>query len=504
MSTLISRTLLSFRKDPSEIFSTDHLMKDLKTRSARGGALTMMSQGGKMSLQICSTAVLARILVPADFGLIAMVAVFTGFVALFQDLGLSMATVQREKITHEQVSTLFWINVVLSVILAMIGVALSPLVAWFYGEPELVWITIAISSAFIFGGLGAQHMALLRRQMRFKAIAVAEISGNAFGVTIAIILAVMGAGYWALVAMSAATVFGISSLAFLMSGWVPGLPRRGSDVMPMIKYGGALTGTNMLTFINRQFDNVMIGAFWGAGALGLYAKAYGLLYQPIKQINGPLSSVAVTALSRLQDDHDRFRNYFRKGNQALMFIGMPIVGGCFVATEAIIAVMLGDQWDSAVPIFRYLAPAALVGTTYTATTWAYLALAQTGRQLKWRILDCTVTVIGIAIGVQYGAAGVALGFSIAVTVIRPFELWYCYRKMPLTLMDFVRAAWVPFTATMGTVAAMTFLWHGGEWVPNPFARMASELALFAVLYLVIVCVLPGGRQIFHNFKSLKR
>ena len=504
MSTQISRILLSFRRDPSEIFSTDHLMSDLKSRSARGGLITMASQGAKMALQICSVAVLARLLVPADFGLIAMVAVFTGFVALFQDLGLSMATVQRANITHEQVSTLFWINVVLSLILAMIGAALSPVVAWFYGEPELVWITIAVSSAFIFGGLGAQHVALLRRQMRFKAIAVAEISGNCLGVAVAIVLAFLGARYWALVAMTAATVFGISSLAFLMSGWIPGPPRRGSGVMPMIKYGGALTGTNILTFINRQFDNFMIGAFWGAGALGLYAKAYGLLYQPIKQINRPLSSVAVTALSRLQDDPPRFRNYFRKGNQGLMFVGMPIVGACFVATESIIAVMLGNQWGDAVPIFRYLAPAALIGTTYTATTWAYLALGQTGRQLKWRVLDCIVTVTAIAIGVQYGAAGVALGFSIAVTLLRPFEIWYCYKTTPLTLMDFVSAAWIPFTATMTCVLSMMFLWQGDAWIAQPFLRMAAEMSLFAAIYLAVVCVLPGGRQVFASVKAIKR
>lgn len=479
-------------------------MGDLKSRSARGGAVTIASQAAKMALQIGSVAVLARLLAPADFGLIAMVAVFTGFVALFQDLGLSMATVQRENITHEQVSTLFWINVVLSLILAIIGAALSPLVAWFYGEPALVWITIAISSSFIFGGLGAQHVALLRRQMRFKAVAVAEILGQLLGVVVAIILALMGASYWALVAMSAAAVFGTSLLAFLMNGWVPGLPRRGSGVMPMIKYGGALTGTNIFTFINRQFDNVMIGAFSGAAALGMYSKAYSLLYQPIKHINGPLSYVAVTALSRLQNDPVRFRSYFIKGNQGLMCIGMPIVGACFIATEAIIAVLLGDQWDAAVPIFRYLAPAALVGTTYTATAWAYLALGQTGRQFRWRFIDTAWTVTAILIGIQYGAPGVALAFSIAVTTLRPFELWYCYRTTPLSIRDFIGAAWIPFTATMAVVAAMTFLWQGEAWIGNAFVRLGVELSLFFILYLAIVCVLPGGRMMFQSIKALKR
>lgn len=504
MSTPLVNKLLPSRRDPAEIFSTEHLMGDLKTRSARGGAITIVSQGAKMGLQIGSVVVLARLLVPADFGLVAMVAVFTGFVGLFQDMGLSMATVQRQDITHKQVSTLFWINLLLSVLLALVGAALSPLVAWFYDEPELVWVTIVTSATFIFGGFGAQYVALLRRQMMFKTLAVAEIGGNLFGVLLAIVLAVLGTGYWALVAMAGGTVLGTSVIAFWTCGWIPGLPRRGSGVLPMIKYGSALTGTNVLTFINRQFDNVLIGKVSGAGPLGMYAKAYGLLYQPIKQISAPLSYVAVTALSRLQNEPDRFRNYFRKGNQGLMFVGMPVVGACFVATEAIIAVMLGEQWGDAVPIFRYLAPAALVGTTYTATTWAYLALGQTGRQLRWRVLDCAVTVTAISIGVQYGAEGVALGFSIAVILLRPFELWYCYSKTPLTLMDFVRSAWIPLVSTLAVASAMYFFWQGEAWIAQPLLRMFVELGIFGAAYIGLVCILPGGREVFKSLKALKK
>ncbi len=151
----------------NNFFDTEYLKADLKGRSVRGGAVTMAAQGIKFFLQIGSTVVLARLLTPEDFGLIAMVTAVTGFVMMFKDMGLSMATVQRAEIDHAQISTLFWINVVLSLAFMLLTATLAPAIAWFYSEPRLTWITLALAGAFIFSGFTVQHQALLRRQMNF-------------------------------------------------------------------------------------------------------------------------------------------------------------------------------------------------------------------------------------------------------------------------------------------------------------------------------------------------
>src|SRR5690606_19203223 len=166
-------------------FDTEHLTKHLRRRTMRGGAITVSSQGVKFALRLGSTAVLARLLTPADFGLIAMVTVVTGFVEMFKDAGLSMATIQRERITHAQVSTLFWINVALSALIMLLIAALAPAIAWFYGEPRLLPITLALSGTMIFGGLAVQHQALLRRQMQFGRLATIEITSMAAGIAAA-------------------------------------------------------------------------------------------------------------------------------------------------------------------------------------------------------------------------------------------------------------------------------------------------------------------------------
>src|SRR5580658_4638140 len=153
-------------------FKTEHLLTNLKSRTLSSGFVTATSQGIQFILTLASTMALARLLAPRDFGLLAMVSTVTSFLMVFRDAGLSLATVQREGITHAQVSNLFWINVAVSGFVTVLVAAVSPVIAWFYHEPRLVWITLALSINFLLAGLGVQHLALLTRQMRFKAIAV--------------------------------------------------------------------------------------------------------------------------------------------------------------------------------------------------------------------------------------------------------------------------------------------------------------------------------------------
>jgi len=163
----------------SDVLRTDHLHSDLKGRSVRGGLLTLVSQGAQFVMQTLSTVVLARLLVPADFGVVAMVTAVTGLASAFADFGLSEATIQRKEITHEQVSMLFWINVAIGLVLTLITAALGPVLAQFYREPRLVAITLLMSLNFLLGGLRVQPNALLKRQMRFSALAWRDIASYA-------------------------------------------------------------------------------------------------------------------------------------------------------------------------------------------------------------------------------------------------------------------------------------------------------------------------------------
>src|ERR1035437_1097688 len=247
-----------------DAFSTQHLHADLKGRSVRGGLLTLTSQGAQFLMQTIATVVLARLLVPADFGLVAMVTAITGLGQAFADFGLSEATIQHPEISHDQVSTLFWINVAIGLTLTSITAALAPVLAWFYREPRLTDITLLVSLTFLIGGLKVQHDALLRRQMRFSSLAIRDVTSYVLAVPVAITLAWRGFGYWALVALPLTLNFTVMALSWLMAGWTPGLPRRDAKVRSLIAFGGNVAVSYLIFNVNRSADSVLIGWYWGA------------------------------------------------------------------------------------------------------------------------------------------------------------------------------------------------------------------------------------------------
>jgi O-antigen/teichoic acid export membrane protein len=476
-------------------FRTDHLMAGLKSRSVRGGAVTLSSQAVKFVLQLGSTAVLARLLTPADFGLVAMVAAFTGFVSLFKDLGLSMATVQRAEITHEQVSTLFWINVALSIVLMGVAAGLAPTVAWFYGEPRLTWIMLAVAGTFVFGGLSAQHTALLRRQMRFTALAAIEIGAMAAGIAVAILMAWRNFGYWSLVGMGAASAASTVTLCWVLSGWRPGWPSRQSGVGAMVAFGSSLTASSVLNYFNRQFDNLIVGWSFGPTALGLYAKAYGLLALPISQINAPLAAVAMPALCRLQSEPQRYRNYYLTGIQAMVSVGMPLVAFAFICAEDLIVVILGPQWIGAALLFRLLAPAAFAGTFNVASGWAFLSLGRPNRMLLWRLISAPTTIIALFVGMQWGVQGVAVAVSIAFCIVQLPMIAHALVGSPIALRDLGGVLWRPAVSAAAAAALLHWISPWGESSATPIAaKLCMNLILYGLLYVGSSLVIPGGRS----------
>ncbi len=433
----------------NNFFNTEHLKADLKGRSVHGGAVTMAAQGVKFFFQMGSTMVLARLLTPQDFGLIAMVTVVTGFVMMFKDMGLSMATVQRAEINHGQISTLFWINVVLSIGVMLVIAALAPAIAWFYNEPRLTWITLALAGAFIFSGLTIQHQALLRRQMRFRSLAVVEIISILVGILAAIIAACYGAGYWSLVIMQLAGAIAGMIAVWVACGWRPGLPKRRSGVREMLAFGGNLTGFNFLNYFGRNADNLLIGKFWGSGSLGIYSKAYGLLMLPLQQIRQPITSVAIPTLSRLQDDPEQYRRYYYRAISTIAFITMPLVAMLAVLSEEIIRIVLGEQWTGAAIIFKILAVAAFRQPVTGTTGWVFISLGQTKRMMYWGLIAVPITVLSFLVGLPWGPVGVATSYTLCTLFALTVPgLLFAFRYSPISLAGFFKAVWRPATISL--------------------------------------------------------
>ncbi|MEM7230032.1 MAG: lipopolysaccharide biosynthesis protein [Planctomycetota bacterium] len=478
--------------------------RDLRGRTVRGGTFTMVGQAVKFVLGIASLSILGRLLSPDEFGLVAMVLTLTSLATRFKDFGLSLATVQRGEINHDQISTLFWINVAIGVAIALTVSALAPAVAWFYQEPSLTLLTVAIATSFVMSGLTIQHQALLQRSMRFGALAIIQITAVTSGIVAAVIAAWFGAGVWALVLQILVQAFIMMLGTWSASRWMPGRFRRGAGVRGMLAFGGHLSASNLMVYISRTLDNILIGRRWGDGPLGLYSKAYQLLLLPIQQINAPMSAVALPTLSRLQNDPKRFILYYERGLLFMTAIGMPAVVLLFVAADHAVLTVLGPQWTDAIEIFRLLAPAALIGTFNVATTWVYISLGHTNRQLRWAIIATPVTCAAFVIGLPWGPTGVALAYSINVVVMRIPGILYCYQGTPIRLRHLINALWMPaLTSTIAGVA----VWLVPDIPVNGLHvawQFAADLLVFGAVYIVAWVTVPHGRRAIRELRELSR
>ncbi|MGI2905522.1 lipopolysaccharide biosynthesis protein [Tolypothrix sp. VBCCA 56010] len=483
-------------------FRTDHLKDDLKRRSVRGGAVTMVAQVFKFSLNLTSGVVLARLLTPQDYGLFGMVTAVTGFVSLFKDLGLSMATVQKEEITHEQVSILFWVNVAVSVITALITVAIAPAIAWFYQEPRLIWITLALSIGIIIGGLGVQHSALLNRQMQYKALMFNDILSMFSGILSGIVAAWYGAEYWALVIVP--LISGVVSTTgfWIACSWRPGLPTRRSGVRSMLKFGGNLTGANIINYLARNVDNVLIGKVWGAEQLGLYSKAYQLLLLPLQQINAPISTVAVPTLSRLVESPKRYRDAYIQVLQVLSLLTLPLVVFMISTSDWIVWLLLGSQWSEASNIFALLGIIALTQPVSQSTSWIFLTQNRTNHLFQVGAINGGLAIAAIVAGLPWGAKGVALSYSVSGLLIRtPLLFWFVGRAGAVRSGDIYRTI-APFIVAAITALLAVFGFRKWVEISNPLLGLAIAFAINAGITLLIIVALPSGRQSLKNVREL--
>ena len=419
-----------------------------------------------------------------------------------------MLDIKDHKLNHQQVSTLFWINLLVSGLISLIFGALAPVVAWFYNEPRLLQIVLVLSSIFVFGGLTVQHQALLKRQMRFASIAKIEIISIFGGILTAIIAAHYGLGYWALVIMQLATAVINAVGTWLVCSWRPGLPSRNSQVSSMLAFGGNLTGFNCINYFSRNLDNILIGQYWGGGQLGLYSKAYQLVLLPIQQINAPINSVALPLLSRVQTDSQKYAHYYYKFVLGIVFLGMPMVAFSFAVTDKLILFVLGEQWLEAVPIFKFLVPAAFMGTFNLASAWVYQSLGRTDRQLRIGVVMSTLDILIFLVSVRWGAIGVAAAYGLSRPLIWFPRFIYCYYGTPLKLKQLATTLARPAFASIS--AAVLIMLLDSTLLSNTQILLALLIdgLVYGLLYLAIWTILPQGKQtlleLFQLVKEFKK
>jgi len=490
--------------DTASIWITDQPLNDMGSKAISGGVFLAIAQGAKFVFTLAGAMILARLLAPEDFGLVAMATSLMVILSFLKDAGLSTATIQKKDITNQQVSNLFWINVALGTVITIFGMLLAPAVAWFYGDSRLTLIMIAVSLGFFLTGSVVQHHALLMRHMRFKAIAIIEISAPFVGLLVASGCALSGFGYWSLVAMHL-SIFGTTLvMTWFLSGWRPSLPRRGSGVRPMLFFGAHLTISSVMGRLASGSDEILIGRFSGAEALGFYTRAAALSFRPLEQLLSPSGSIVIPVMSRLQSDSVRYRNTFLHIHQAIAILSFMLMAPLTALAYPIILIVLGEGWEETVPLFIGLTVAAIYIPLNCSASWLFATQGRGRDWLRTSVYLSIATLAAYFVGIPFGPLGLVIAFSASGILIRlPIMFYLAGRDGPVSTADLWKSmfatlpCWI--AAYVGTAAALAIVDEAA-----PLVQVALCLPVGIVMGSAAVLTLNRSRDTASNAFNLVR
>lgn len=476
----------------------------LGTSASRGAAVTLVGQGARVAVLLTGVVVLARLLEPKDYGLIAMVMAFTGIADIVRDFGLTNAAVRTPDLTPGQRTNLFWLSTGIGLALALVVLAASPLVAGFYGDPRLQEVTAWLALTFLLNGLMTQYKADLIRTMRFAALTGVEVAGQVAGLVTAVSLALAGFGYRALVAQQLVQLLTQLVLLLAVARWLPRRWVRGEPVRSLVQFGANLVGGQMLGYVGGNIDTVVIGSTLGATPLGLYNRAYQLLVLPLHQLNAPMTRVALPVLSRLQDQPARYRQFLLTGQTAMLNVVTGLLAFAAAQAPAVVLVALGPRWSETAGLFQVLAIGGFFVTAGYACYWVYLSLGLAREQLRASLVTAPAQVVCILVGSQWGLHGVAWGWTLGALVQWPVNLWWLHRISDAPVGAILRNG-VRTVLVHGWALGVS--WSATHWLLAPGATWDALLVgagAFLLALAAAALVLPAYRRDVRTVAGLPR
>jgi O-antigen/teichoic acid export membrane protein len=463
----------------------------LSQQTVRAGSFTFSAEVADFVLRMTSLAVLSRMLTPEDFGLLAMVTAITTIAEQFKDLGLTAATVQRKEITHEQISTLFWVNLGVGFGLMCLVAAVSIPLARFYSEPRLVPICLAIATSFLWSGASVQHAALLRRTMRFGSLAAIDTGSSVASIAVAVIMAMNGYGYWSLVVRELVRngLRAVGAWAFLP--WVPGAPSQRQGARSMLTFAGNVTGFSILRFTSASVGQMLVGRVFGAEALGVYRQAFQLVLVPIQHLSGPLRSVGDVTLSRLQGDVVRYRRFYQRFLALTSIATMPMMTLAFMLADEGVRFVLGPRWGQAAPLLRVTALASFLAPSITTAVAVALSCGHARRLLRFAVWESVGLAVFFFVGIPWGPLGVASAHLWVVCVVGIPAVYWFLKDTPISLRFFVSIVARPATAS--ACMAGVLLAYKAVVPATGLYSVVSGAVLGVLVYALVLLLLPGGR-----------
>lgn len=395
----------------------------MKTNSKiiKGGFYLTVVNVLSQFLAIIVNIVLARLLLPEDFGLVALTMTFIGFITLFTNMGFGSSIIHESETSEEQLSSIYWLNYGLSVFSFLIIISTSQFAASFYNEPKLTTIVIVAALNILLNPFYIIHFKLLERDLEFKTISKINLSGTLIGSIAAIIGAFLGFGVYALILQSLVSSIVRLVMIMLYKRWRPKFYFNFKEIKHMIWYSLKFKASNMAMYFERNIDYLILGKFFTSVVLGYYAFAYNIMYTPVKRISYIFSEVLFPSFSSFKDDKNKIMKGYYKSLQLIAMVSIPGMALIAFNADLIIHFVFGAKWDEAIPIVKVL---CFAGAIQSISQFGGVIFASIGKpevSLYVSLGRTFLTVMAIVIGVQYGVLWVA--YLLVVSKVFSFLLF---------------------------------------------------------------------------------
>jgi PST family polysaccharide transporter len=452
-----------------------------------------LSQAARVVSQLVSMTVLARLLAPEAYGLMALAAIVTNLAYLFRDMGTAAAVIQAKDVSPEMASTVHWTNVALGLTIAALIAAGAPLMAHLFHEAGLAQVLYLLAFVFPITSLGVLHQALLERNSKFSVVALAEIVAALTGLVVALLLAWRGFGVLSLVFQIIVSTLVSTTIIVLRSSFRPSRHWSVQQFKSIARFSGNLSLFNLVLYFSRNADSMVIGRLLGTTALGVYSMAYRVMLFPLQNMTFVATRVLYPVMSRKQGNPDEVAEIaalYLKAVGFIAFLTAPLMAGLFALREPFVNVLLGDKWQASVLILGWLAPVGFIQSLVSTTGTVLMARGSTGLMLRLGIMGAVLQVIAFVIGARWGITGVTAAYLVANIINAIPALYFSGRLIDVTLGALLRCIAPAVGASLLMAAIVMALQQTiNAAVPNALLAFLILVACGAAVYALASLVL---------------
>ncbi len=444
-----------------------------------------VSQAARIISQLANIFVLARILPPSDYGLMAMATVVTNLALLIRDQGTSAAIIQKEELTHHTVNTVFWFNLIVGITIALVIAVGSPFIADYFKHDELITILVILALIFPISSSSISHQALLERESKFKKLAFIEVVSSLIAMIVAVIAALYGAGVYSLVLQAILMALLSSIQLWLVSNWRPkGKPSWG-ELKSLLPFTGHMTAFQLITYFFRNADSMVIGRVLGAASLGIYSMAYKVMLLPVQNITWASSRALFPVMSRQQNALDEMGKLYLKTIGFIAFLTAPLMAGIFALREPFVEIAFGHQWIQVASVLAWLTPVGFMQSISSTTGTVFMAQGKT-RQLMWLSLaSALVHIAAYYIGAAKGLNSVAEWYFYA-SVLTGIPLLVCAGQLVrCTPLDLLKSVWKPAILALIMCIATRYSFIKMNSTLDILTSFMLAILLGVIIYLLV-------------------